>query len=168
MKKYLVFILTSLFLLSGCAKNQSNVISVNNPYEIEYNGKILSYYDTVDQVAIDNFIILENNGSNLDYKDGNSILVNDYGIIRAISITDNDVITYKSISVGDDVKKIEDSFENVQINPINYYVLFNGNSEEVSYNSNIEDNWIWIHYVINDSKITRILIYDTKYSRIGG
>ena len=120
---------------------------VDNPYEIKYNNQILSYYDTKDQIRIDNFKISENNLQNF-WSENNSILVNQDGIIRCISIMDANVVTYKSISVGDNIKKIEESFENVGTFQNTYTVLFNGNSEEDSSNQSIGDDWLWINCII--------------------
>lgn len=164
MRKYFLLFITLLFLLTGCAEKQSNVNGVDNPYEIKCNNQILSYYDTKDQIRIDNFNILENNLQNF-WSENNSIFVNQDGIIRCISIMDANVVTYKSISVGDNIKKIEESFENVGTFQNTYTVLFNGNSEEDSSNQSKGDDWLWINYITDGSKITQIQIYDVQYGR---
>ena len=166
MKKKSLLFIALLFLLSGCGQKPS----VDHPYEINYRGKTLSYYDTEDEIDTDVFDILENKPTNLLDNEKNTILVNEDGEIRCISILDSDIITYKSISVGDNVSKIEKSFDNVFIgersssDATNYMVVFNGDDiEEDPTNQNKEDSWIWIGYITENSKIIMIRIYDVKY-----
>ena len=159
MKKFFLFLITSLLLLSGCSKN------VNNPYELAKGTSTLSYYDTEDSINIDGFNVVENNLQNYQDKN-NNILVNDDGIIRCITITDTAVKTYKGISVGDSVDRIEDAFDYESKLNDYYTVLFNGNIEENLENRNLEDNWIWINYLTDDFQIIAIQIFDVKYGRV--
>jgi len=165
MKKYFLFLLTLLFLLSGCSQNNSNEIDINNPYEIAKGASTLSYYDTEEDIDIDDFNVLEVSIDNYQEKN-NNILVNKEGKIRCITITDPLVKTYQSIYVGDSVDKIEDSFKYEYQSSNNYYmVLFNDNIEEDSANQNKEDDWIIIMYIIEDSKITSIRMFDVMFGR---
>lgn len=162
MKKHFFFLITLLFVLSGCSKNESKEIVINNPYEIAKGETILSYYDTEDKVSIDGFNIMENTIQNFQDKN-NNIIVNDDGKIRCITIVDNITKTFKSISVGDNVNKIEESFDNEYQNGNNYMILFNNDVEEDPTNPDKEDTWVWIIYSTDESKITSIQIYDVKY-----
>lgn len=162
MKKHFLPFITLLFLLSGCSQNKSEEISVNNPYEIAKGTITLSYYDTEDNIGIDGFNIVENNLQNFQDKKDN-IIVNDDGSIRCITVVDNTVKTFQSISVGDSVDKIEESFDNEYQNGDNYMVLFSDNTEEDPANQNKEDTWIWITYFTDGSEITSIQIYDVRY-----
>lgn len=164
MKKHLLLLITSLFLLSGCSSSESNKISVKNPYEIAKGTYTLSYYDTENNIGIDDFNVLENNLRNFQDKN-NNIIVNDNGAIRCITIVDDTVKTFQSISVGDKIDKIEQSFNNEYQNGDNYMVLFNNNTEEDPTNQNKDDTWIWITYYTDGSQITQIQIYDVKYGR---
>lgn len=164
MKKHLLFLITSLFLLSGCSRNGSDEINVDKPYEIAKGTSILSYYDKEGNINIDDFNILENNLQNFQDKN-NNILVNNDGIIRCITITDAAVKTYQSISVGDSINRIEDAFEYESKTNNLYSVLFNSNIEENPANKNRKDNWIWINYYTDGSQITAIQICDVKYAR---
>ena len=164
MKKHFFFLITLLFVLSGCSKNESKEIVINNPYEIAKGETILSYYDTEDKVSIDGFNIMENTIQNFQDKN-NNIIVNDDGVIRCITVVDDTIKTFKSISVGDSIDKIEDSYEYEYKTDRYYNVVFNGNIEEDVTNQNKEDNWIWITYYTNDEKIISIQIYDVKYGR---
>lgn len=160
MKKYFLFLIVSLFLLSGCSSNEPD-----NPYEIMKDTSTLSYYDKKDDIDIEGFNILENTPKNVFAKD-NNIIVNDDGIIRCITIIDDTVKTFKSISVGDEIDKVEEAFEYGHKNGEGYYaVLFNGNTEEDSTSRSKEDTWLWIQYYIDDSKIELIRIYDVKFGR---
>lgn len=162
MKKHFFFLITLLFVLSGCSKNESNEIIINNPYEIAKGETTLSYYDTEDQISIDGFNVIENTIQNFQDKN-NNIIVNDDGKIRCITIVDNITKTFKSISVGDNVNKIEESFDNEYQNGNNYMILFNNDVEEDPTNPDKEDTWVWIIYSTDESKITSIQIYDVKY-----
>lgn len=164
MKKHFFFLITLLFVLSGCSKNESKEIVINNPYEIAKGETILSYYDTEDKVSIDGFNIIENTIQNFQDKN-NNIIVNDDGKIRCITIVDNTTKTFKSISVGDNVNKIEESFDNEYKTGSYYNVVFNGNIEDDLTNQDKEDDWICITYYTDDEKITSIQIFDVKYGR---
>ena len=81
------------FLLSGCSKE----ISVNKPYEIVKGTSTLSYFDTEDNISIDDFNIIENDIQ--DFEDINdNIIVNDDEVIRCITIVSDTVKTFQSIS----------------------------------------------------------------------
>lgn len=162
MKKHFLPFIALLFLLSGCSQSKSEEISVNNPYEIAKGSITLSYYDTEDNIGIDGFNIVENNLQNFQDKSDN-IIVNDNGSIRCITVVDDTVKTFQSISVGDGTEKIEESFDNEYQNGNNYMVLFAGETEQNPANPSKEDSWIWITYFTDGSKITSIQIYDVKY-----
>ena len=163
MKKSLLFI-ALLFLLSGCGQRP------DHPYEINYRGKTLSYYDTEDTIDIGDFDVLENRGLKDAWASANTILVNEEGVIRCITITDSAAITYKSISVGDDASKIDKSFGNESVlehkeGDYDYVVVFNSDDiEEDPTDQNKEDSWINIHYYVRDYKIYAIQICDVQYS----
>ena len=162
MKKHFLPFIALLFLLSGCSQSKSKEISVNNPYEIAKGSTTLSYYDTEDNIGIDGFNIVENNLQNFQDKSDN-IIVNDNGSIRCITVVDDTVKTFQSISVGDNTEKIEESFDNEYQNGNNYMVLFAGETEQNPANPSKEDSWIWITYFTDGDKITSIQIYDVKY-----
>ena len=164
MKKHFLLLIALLFLLSGCSLSKSEKISVNNPYEIEKGTITLSYYDTEDNISIDGFNVVENNLQNFQDKN-NNIIVNDNGIIRCITIVDDTVKTFKSISVGDSIDKIEDNYEYEYKTGSYYNVVFNGKIEDDLANKNKEDNWICITYYTDNNIITSIQIFDVKYGR---
>ncbi len=164
MKKHFLLLMALLFLISGCSQSRSEEISVNNPYEIVKGASILSYYDTEDNISIDGFNIVENNLQNFQDKNDN-IIVNDDGIIRCITVVNKTVKTFKSISVGDNIDKIEDNYEYEYKTGSCYNVVFNGNIEGDLTNQDKEDNWICITYYSDNNKITSIQIFDIKYGR---
>jgi len=165
MKKRFLLLITSLCLLSGCSSNESNEINANKPYEIIKGTATLSYYDTVDNINIDGFNVLENTIQNFQDKN-NNIIVNDSGIIRCITVVDESVKTYQSISVGDSIDEIENTFEYEHKVNDSYNVIFNNDTEENLANQNQEDTWICITYYTDGSKITSIRIYDVLYGRV--
>lgn len=160
MKKYVLYFLSIMFLLIGCSQKET---SIKNPYEISIKNKFLSYYDTKENIP-EEFNIL--NISIKNHQDiNNNVLLDSKNKIRLISITDKNINTYNQISVGDNIKKIQDTFSYEYRNGNNYMVIFNGNSEEDPTNQNKNDNWIWINYITDGSRITQIQIYDVKYGR---
>lgn len=150
MKKLLLLSILLLFSLTGCAETKSQKTTISAPYEILFNNTNLSYYDTENSISSE----IKNN-----------ILFDTNGIIRCISVTDKTIETYKGISVGDNINKIEDNFSYEYKSGDNYMVIFNNNVEENPTNKNKEDNWIWINYITDDHQITQIQIYDVKYGR---
>lgn len=169
MKKRFLLLVTSLILLSGCSKD------VKNPYEITDGKSTLSYYDTEDSITIDGFTILDENESSdspslfgvvLGLNIENCIIVRD-GTIRYIYIVDDNIKTYKGISVGDSVDKIKDNF-NYYTTPYDdrYRVLFDNGTEVNSDNQDIEDSWILITYYTDGSQIISIRICDGVYAKL--
>lgn len=167
MKKHFLPFIALLFLLSGCSQNKSEEISVNNPYEIAKGATTLSYYDTEDNISIEDFKILDLNPENIigiQNQNDNRIIIKD-GIIRCIYIVDKDISTYNQISVGDSIDKIEKKYEYEYKTGSYYNVVFNGNIEDDLTNQNKEDSWICITYYTDNNIITSIQIYDVKYGR---
>lgn len=162
MKKRFLFLITFLFLLSGCSQGEPNEINVNSPYEIKKGTSTLSYYDSEDNIRIDGFNVVENNLQNFQDKN-NNIIVNGDGTIRCITVVDDTVKTFQLISVGDRIEKIGESFDNEYRNGNNFMVLFADNVEEDPTSQSKEDTWIWITYYTDGSKIISIQIYDVKY-----
>ena len=164
MKKYLFTFIVISFLLTGCSsKTEIQEITINNPYEVAINNEILSYYGNKDDIP-KYFNVLDVSTNNLQ-NNSNNILVNDENSIRCISVTNEDVITYNQISVGDNISLIEDTFMYEYKIEDKYIVIFNGNTEEDPTNQNKEDNWLWINYITDGSQITKIQIYDVKFGR---
>ena len=162
MKKYLFTFIAISFLLTGCSsKTEIQEITINNPYEVAINNEILSYYGNKDDIP-KYFNVLDVSTNNLQ-NNSNNILVNDENSIRCISVTNEDVITYNQISVGDNISLIEDTFMHEYKIEDKYIVIFNGNTEEDPTNQNKEDSWILINYITNGSQITKIQIYDVKF-----
>lgn len=113
--------------------------------------KTISYYDTSD----------ENSFS--DFED--EIISNEDGLIRCFNISSSDIVTYKGISVGDDISKVKDVFEyEYAMSDEIYSVLFNDSTEKNPAEDK-EDSWLWINYTYENNEITSISIYDVKYGR---
>ena len=164
MKKYLFTFIVISFLLTGCSsKTEAQETTVNNPYEISIDNEILSYYENKDDVP-KSFEVLNISESNLQ-NDSDNVLVNNENSIRCISITNKNVITYNKISVGDKIGLIEDAFTYEYKIDNKYMVIFNGTIEEDPTNQNKQDSWLWINYITDGSRITKIQIYDVKFGR---
>lgn len=166
MKKFFVLLITLLFWLSGCSQNASDKVNVSYPYEITDGMSTLSYYDTEDTISIDDFTILEYSADNVIWlrKQSDNCIVVRNGVIRSIYIVDEDIVTYNGISVGDSVEKIENTFDRVHQFQDVYSIVYNEDAEEVSVEQEKEDNWIWIVYYTDGSKITSIQISDVKFA----
>ncbi|MGN0473225.1 MAG: hypothetical protein ACI4F8_10310 [Lachnospiraceae bacterium] len=164
MKKYLFTFIVISFLLTGCSsKTEVQETTINNPYEISIDNKMLSYYGNIDDIP-KSFEVLNISISNFQ-NDSNNVLVNNENSIRCISITNKNVITYNQISVGDKIGLIEDAFAYECKISNNYMVIFNGTIEEDPTNQNKQDSWLWITYITDGSQITKIQIYDVKFGR---
>ncbi len=127
----------------------------------------MSYYDTEDNISIDSFKVLEWGAESLigltkQYE--NCIIVRE-GQIRYISIIDEDIVTYKQISVGDDIDKIEKAFSQIDQYHDIYTVFFNDEMKEDTANLDREDTWISISYLTDGEKIIKISISDIKFAR---
>lgn len=162
-KLFFLFIIISLCLTGCSSQNGTESIDINNPYEINVNGKILSYYD--ENTTITGFKTLKLSLENCQNEETNNIIVDKDNKIRCISIIDKNIVTYNKISVGDNISKIEDNFVYEDQIGNDYTVLFNGVTEENPTNQNKEENWILITYNTDGHQITRILISDVKFGR---
>lgn len=164
MKKILVSTLLLSILLCGCSQKQSDLMA-SNPYEIGVNGDVLSYYDDKSHFESCGFEIL-NNALKSTQSKRNNIFVNKDDHIRNIVVVDEDIITYKGISVGDDVNKILNNFEYENSLGDNYSVLFDGTTEINSKDKSAkQDDFIWINYTTNDKTIEKITICDVLYGK---
>ena len=162
MKKYILTLIIIPFLLTGCSKQKEQEIIIENPYEISVNNEILSYYSTQDGIPSE-LKILDTSISNAQDKTNNNVLINSDGEIRCISIIDNTVNTYKQISVGDDIDKVENSFEYEIESNKSYLIKFDKYFQEISLDDS-DETFFTITYFTNNNKITRILISDIKYA----
>lgn len=164
MKKHILLLVTSLLLLTGCADKAS----VDKPYEIAKGTTILSYYDTESEIDIDGFEVVQNTAENtMDYlwhRDNDAILVNEDGVIRSITVVDKDVKTFRAISVGDSVNKIEQTFNCVFKFGDIYYVFFNDGVEVDMDDQTQKDILIKILYYTDGSQITAIQIHDEIFA----
>lgn len=160
MKNHLLLLIMLSFLISGCSNRK-----INNPYEIAKGTSVLSYYDTEDDVDIDEFnFSIPENPIEIGDPDENRIVIID-GKIRCIYIADEEIVTYNQISVGDKIEKIENSFQYEYSSGNIYSVFFNGNVEVDAVNQDQEDTWIEIIYHTDKSRITSIMICDLLYGR---
>lgn len=164
MKKYLYSFAVILVLLTGCSQPKVQETTVSNPYEILVENELLSYYDAKDDINVEHFIVSDNVSDMVGGSDkADTIIVNEDGSIRCISITSELIKTYNQISVGDSVTKITEAFENEYQSGNNYMVIFDGSTEEEPTNQDKNDDWIWINYITDGSYITQIQIYDVKF-----
>lgn len=164
MKKNFVASIVFFLFLTGCSSEKKQDMVINNPYEVLVKGKILSYYDTGSQINTNEFEISRNWSDASNNTTDNIIVTDEDNKIRCISINDSKVITYGQIAVGDSIKKVINTFDNeYKMSDNSYCVLFNGNQEEDPTNTQKENSWIWINYLVDDGNIVRILIYDVEF-----
>lgn len=165
MKKALSILILITFILSGCSNTQNSSTKVENPYEINVKGKILSYYGDKTDFENIGFEVL-NSPLKSSQSNKNNIFTNSEDIIRNIVVTDKNISTYKDIAVGDSVDKIENAFTNEVNLKTSYAVLFDGTNEIDPKNDDIKkDNCIWINYTTNGKTIEKIAIYDVLYGK---
>ncbi len=159
MKKHLLLFISSILLLSGCGNLSAD--SVVNPYELKSGSELLSLYGEKETFGENGFEVFDYESDLIRTPEINGIVAarND---ISSINICDENVITYKSISVGDDISKVENAFEyEYQNYDSSYLVLFNDKNEEVDINSIDSQNndiTVTITYLFEDTKIKRIII----------
>lgn len=140
----LVMAFVIAFLLTGCSGKTD--LSVN---QIKYKEKVLTYGSTeVDDVFFD---------------DGIDLVINDSNMVRCISITNADVITYSGISVGDKIARIESQYSSETNIGSTISVTLSGGKEIDPTSQDKPDDTIWISYVHDGGKITKIMIYDVVY-----
>lgn len=135
---------------------------VENPYEIMVNGKILSMYDSsIDDFEENGFEVCEGILSSMSSENNNIEIYNDE--ISAITIHDDSVTTYKSISVGDDISKVKDAFEYEFTSDNTCDVYFNKDGKEIKSTEATNEGYaITYNYNVESSKIEFILIVDLK------
>ena len=145
MKKILLLLFCVAFTLSGCNKD-----IVDKPYEIKLGNTTLSYYD--DEIPSE-FI----NDKYTIYKPKEQI--------RCISISDKKAYTMHNIRVGDSIDKITSNYVFHYKLDNTYYILFDGSAEISPTYNNKKDDWLWIAYKTDGSKILGIDIFDFKFGR---
>lgn len=160
MRKILLLFISFLLLLSGCGNQPANTIT--KPHQIKVNSEILSLYDNPAKFEENYFEIFQYDDYPSDHSPVDSIIINQHHIY-SISIVDETIITYKSISVGDDIDKVKDSFVYGQtLGSESYMVTFNNKNEEVDIDISNEKSYegtYSILYEYYDGKIDRIFIY---------
>lgn len=178
MKKLISIIAIASLLLCGCGKKE--VAKIAKPYEIKVGNKILSYYDDKSEFEDAGFAVGE--WSAIRGIDGERELdaiaiINDEGDVRSVIVKNDDVITYKGITVGDDAKKVEKAFKYAEDGDSSISVFFYDGKEtslkkfkeehlpiDDDY-SEAQHNMVIIDYRIDDdNEIESIMICDYKYA----
>lgn len=160
MKKMFLILCSCIVLLSGCGKNK-----VEEPYQVNIDGHILSYYDTKDTIdeEIQSKIAMYEEDKIGD-ADGNSpieIGINEDGNIRVIIINSPDIVCYPNISVGDSKTRLERAFSYKTSLDKQYIVLYDISTEE--------DNGLLVDVKLDDNnKASKIYIYDVLYAETMG
>lgn len=166
MKKILLLLVSSILILSGCGSQNT----FSNPYEIKADSEILSIYDDKTEFEENGFKTFYSGISLSDDNDfagfisynSNRILI-DNNAISIITVYDESIITYKSISPGDDSSKIEDTFEynnrfEYDDAKCSYTIFFDKNGKELKDEDIKEAKAYSISYDVNNSKIESITI----------
>lgn len=146
MKKKRIMLIVGIcgLCLSGCGKDS---LSAN---QIEYQKKLLEYNtDEVDDIFFDNGIDLD---------------INDSNIVRAITITNKDVNTFRDISVGDKNTKVQAKYNNEISMGETIFVVISNNSELDPMSEDKPDDAIYINYHCSGDIIEKIQIYDSLYA----
>lgn len=162
MKKFLTIFMLSL-TLCGCSQGWQ-AASKLSPCEISVNDTTLSYYDEPSAFEENDFEIQESSLKSVQSKT-NNIYINKDNTIRNIVVSDKGIITYKNISVGDNINKLKKSFTHITNIGDNYSVLFDGEKEVDPKNASVENDFIWLNFTTDDGTITKIAIYDVKFGK---
>lgn len=143
MKRIISIFIGLVLVLTGCGN------TALKPNQIQYEGKVLTYGTTqVDDIF---------------FEDGIDLVINKSNEVRCITITNDDVITYNDISVGDKVSKVESKYSH----EIGYdgliSVFLNGSKEIESTSQSRSDETMCITYIYDEDEITKIMICDNVY-----
>ena len=90
--------------------------------------------------------------------------MNNENEIRSITITNKDVKTYKDISVGDKIEKVQFNYNYENEMGDNIFVTINGDKEIDPETENKPEDTIYINYYYDNDTITKIAIYDATYA----
>lgn len=144
MKKTSLLLLLSMLAASGCGKSGLAA------GQISYSGKTLTYG--------------ENKVEDVFFTDGVELTLNNENEIRSITITNKEVKTYKNISVGDKIEKVQSdyNYENEIGNTI--LVTIDDDKEIDPETENKPEDTIYINYYYDNDTITKIAIYDAIYA----
>lgn len=144
MKKPRLLLLLSVLAISGCGKAELEA------GQISYSGKTLTYG--------------ENKVDDVFFTDGVELTSNTDNKVRSITITNKEVKTYKNISVGDKIEKVQSdyNYENEIGNTI--LVTIDDDKEIDLETENKPEDTIYINYYYDNDTITKIAIYDAIYA----
>ena len=159
MKKLILTILVGTIMLCGCSQKKQ----VNNPYEIQVGGKVLSYYDTQDVFKDAGFTMTD---GLYDAVEENLIFPRENNAVMSIHLMEGSVSTYKGISLGDNISKVTDIFQHETDLGDIVVVTFNGNTE-VKEAPDVPNECLTISYCCggSDDVITKIIIADMLAQR---
>lgn len=182
MKNIFITILL-LILLSVCACKSDEVANIKesvtydvieeeDPFEIHYPDGTLIFH----QEYIENDFLPAVKDYDGFYKNENAVFI-DNGVVCTVCIWDDDIVTYKGITVGDDFEKVKEIFG------LEYYVYskahgFYDDNEDVfefCVTLDIEDDYegnytllsdyLTYNYLIKDDKVIAIEIEDNMYHK---
>ncbi len=144
MKKPRLLLLLSVLAILGCGKAELEA------GQISYSGKTLTYG--------------ENKVDDVFFTDGVELTSNTDNEVRSITITNKEVKTYKNISVGDKIEKVQSdyNYENEIGNTI--LVTIDDDKEIDPETENKPEDTIYINYYYDNDTITKIAIYDAIYA----
>ena len=163
--KSILITLVFCFMLAGCSSSKN----IDTPYSVAIGSKTISYYDEVSSIdeKYGNVSVgfSDSQSSDRRYTDTKDFeIVFNEDKIRAFFITSENVTTMHGIHVGDNVSKVEDSFEYENNMGNVCEVLFDGETE-INEVLNRQNDWIWIFYGLDkDGTITEIIIADNLYT----
>ena len=144
MKKTSLLLLLSMLAASGCGKSGLAA------GQISYSGKTLTYG--------------ENKVDDAFFTDGVELTLNNDNEVRSITITNKDVKTYKDISVGDKIEKVQFDYNFEHEMGNNIFVTIDGDKEIDPETENKSEDTIYINYYYDNDTITKIAIYDATYA----
>lgn len=197
-KKKTIIGISAITILIVLALVGSRLFSkkVKNPYEIMVNGNVLSLYDNSKEDFEENgfdvygssdddpfYIAYDADYSNwnnyVEYRDWGS----DVNEIGCVYIFDDSVVTYNSISVGDDIDKLKKNFDKLYIQNdddchtsdvygyLRYCAIaFNSKGEEVLSLKELDENekgTFIMYHIDKNNKIVNIIFHDAKMAKVG-
>lgn len=167
MKKRLVgfFMICIGMMIAGCGQSDNNRGNALGPSQMKCGDTVLTYNETYTEtegVEVTDYLIKI---SLLELE--NAVILGENGEIRVLYTENDSATTYRNIRVGDDVDKIKDTFEYEYEykDGVQYWVMFDGETEVVPTNTEAEDDWLVLIYTCEDDRINSIMIYDNGYAK---
>lgn len=151
-----VVAMASLFMICGCGNKEKDL----QPHEWIMDGKVVSYYDSTEDINEKICPIYDEYISGAMSDSMNWVVSREDDEIRSFCTQDNSVVTYKGISVGDKVSVVEDTFSYERGIGESFNVYFDGTTEVDIEEHGYEEELLVLYYYVEEDIIKAIYVMD--------